>query len=125
MSRRSLACVLGGGLALALGFGVNTPASPGPQTPPGTRTSPSSRRAPARCSASATSTPKPAGPRRGHEGHGGAEHFCRFNNAFQVNKGNYGPTKLDGAKFWVAGDLGDDFSNGEMDWAVAARSIRR
>jgi hypothetical protein len=26
--------------------------------------------------------------------------------------------KLDGAKFWVAGDLGGDFSKGQMDWAV-------
>lgn len=51
----------------------------------------------------------------GHEGH--AEHFCRFNNAFKVNKGSFGPTALDGAKFWVAGDLGGDFSKGQMDWA--------
>ena len=48
----------------------------------------------------------------------GSSHFCRFNNAFQVNKGNHGAVKLDGAKFWVAGDLGGDFSKGEMDWAV-------
>jgi len=44
--------------------------------------------------------------------------FCRFNNAFKVNRGSYGSTKLDGLKFWVAGDLGGDFSKGEMDWAV-------
>jgi hypothetical protein len=56
----------------------------------------------------------------GHGGgeHGAASHFCRFNNAFQVNTGNYGDTKLDGAKFWVYGDLGGDFSKGQMDWAV-------
>ncbi len=48
-----------------------------------------------------------------------APRYCRFNNAFQVNKGTYGSVKLDGAKFWVAGDLGGDFSKGEMDWAVA------
>ena len=46
------------------------------------------------------------------------EHFCRFNNAFHVNKGHYGATSLDNAKFWVAGDLGGDFSKGQMDWAV-------
>jgi len=46
------------------------------------------------------------------------EHYCKFNNAYRVNKGSYGSTKLDGAKFWVAGDLGGDFSKGEMDWAV-------
>lgn len=52
-----------------------------------------------------------------HAGHGSGT-FCKFNNAFRVNKGSYGSTKLDGAKFWVAGDLGDEFSDGEMDWAV-------
>lgn len=61
------------------------------------------------------------------EGHGeshatshgeSAEHYCRFNNAFQVNKGNYNDVSLDGAKFWVAGDLGDDFSEGKMNWAT-------
>jgi hypothetical protein len=55
----------------------------------------------------------------GHEGHGGmAQHFCRFNNTFRVNQGHFGNVKLDGAKFWVAGDLGGDFSEGRMDWAV-------
>ena len=64
---------------------------------------------------------KPAG-HSSHDGdpaHGGsAQHFCRFNNAFKVNKGHSGDVKLDGAKFWVAGDLGGDFSKGQMDWAV-------
>jgi hypothetical protein len=50
--------------------------------------------------------------------HGGDHTFCKFNNAFKVNKGNYGGVKLDGAKFWVAGDLGAEFADGEMDWAV-------
>jgi hypothetical protein len=58
-----------------------------------------------------------------HEGmagmsHGGEHAYCKFNNAFRVNKGNYGGVKLDGAKFWVAGDLGAEFADGEMDWAV-------
>jgi hypothetical protein len=44
--------------------------------------------------------------------------FCRFNNAFRVNRGTYEGTKLDGAKFWVAGDLGDEFSDGQMGWAM-------
>jgi len=62
---------------------------------------------------------KPADHGGGHAGHGGdSEHFCKFNNAYRVNKGAYGNVKLDGAKFWVAGDLGDDFSDGEMKWAV-------
>ena len=46
------------------------------------------------------------------------DHFCKFNNAYQVEKGSYGGVKLDGAKFWIAGDLGAEFSDGEMDWAV-------
>jgi hypothetical protein len=54
----------------------------------------------------------------GHEGHGEMEHYCRFNNAFKVNRGSYGGTKLDGSKFWVAGDLGAEFGDGEADWAV-------
>jgi hypothetical protein len=58
--------------------------------------------------------PSPAG--HGHAGH--TEHFCRFNNAFQVASGSYGDVSLDGARFWVAGDLGADFSTGHMDWAV-------
>ncbi len=45
-------------------------------------------------------------------------HFCRFNNAYKVNTGSYKGVKLDGAKFWIAGDLGGDFSKGQMDWAV-------
>src|SRR5262249_41159906 len=53
----------------------------------------------------------------GHEGHGGG-HFCQFNNAFKVNKGWNKDVKLDGVKFWVAGDLGSDFSKGQMDWPV-------
>ena len=53
-----------------------------------------------------------------HAGHGGGKHYCKFNNAICVNHGNYGATKLDGAKFWVSGDLGGDFSKGQMDWAV-------
>src|SRR5438874_11235522 len=53
-----------------------------------------------------------------HAGHGGGKHYCKFNNAIRVNHGNYGATKLDGAKFWVSGDLGGDFSKGQMDWAV-------
>ena len=56
----------------------------------------------------------------GHMDHAGMadEHFCRANNVFRVNKGMYGSTKLDGAKFWIGMDLGAEFSDGEMDWAV-------
>src|SRR5262245_2670563 len=46
---------------------------------------------------------KPAAHGGEHAAHGGAaaEHFCKMNNAFKVNSGHYGDTKLDGAKFWV------------------------
>ncbi|HVT60920.1 MAG TPA: DUF1326 domain-containing protein [Thermoanaerobaculia bacterium] len=58
---------------------------------------------------------KPAG----HHEHGAKEtHFCRANLAYRVNQGHYGPTALDGAKFWLANDLGGDFSQGKMDWNV-------
>lgn len=53
-----------------------------------------------------------------HAGHGAVEHFCRFNNAYRVNKGSYNGVKLDGAQFWLAGDLGAEFTDGEMEWAV-------
>jgi len=59
---------------------------------------------------------QPAG-HAGHEGHE-AQHFCRFNMAYKVNQGVYKGAKLDGAKFWIYGDLGGDFSKGQMDWAV-------
>jgi hypothetical protein len=58
---------------------------------------------------------KPAGHSHGA---GVAEHFCRANLAHRINKGHYGTTSLDGVKFWVSSDLGGDFSQGKMDWAV-------
>jgi Protein of unknown function (DUF1326) len=38
-----------------------------------------------------------------HAGH----RSCYFNQAFRVNKGHYGKVRLDGVKFWFAGDKGD------------------
>src|SRR5262245_33655227 len=61
---------------------------------------------------------EPAGHGGEHAEPGGGDHFCKFNNAYKVNKGSYNGTKLDGAKFWIYGDLGGDFSQGKMDWAV-------
>ena len=57
---------------------------------------------------------KPAG----HHHETGEKHFCRANLAYKINHGNYGSVKLDGAKVWLANDLGGDFSQGKMDWAV-------
>ena len=51
-----------------------------------------------------------------HE-HGEGKHFCRFNMGYKVNDGRYGGLKLDGVKFWIAGDLGDDFGDGQTEWA--------
>src|SRR5262245_45276461 len=53
-----------------------------------------------------------------HHHHGGGEHYCRFNMGYKVNAGKYGNVDLTGAKFWIAGDLGADFSKGNTDWAV-------
>jgi len=54
----------------------------------------------------------------GEHSHHGSTHFCRANLAYKINKGHFGSTKLDGSKFWVATDLGGDFSKGELDWGV-------
>jgi hypothetical protein len=59
---------------------------------------------------------KPAGHH--DHGSGGEKHFCRANLAHRVNRGHYGDVKLDGVKYWVASDLGGDFSHGNMEWAV-------
>jgi hypothetical protein len=56
----------------------------------------------------------------GHHDHAGAaaQHYCRANLAYKVNKGHWGTVALDGTKFWLANDLGADFSKGQMDWNV-------
>src|SRR3981189_2998769 len=46
------------------------------------------------------------------------EHFCRANLVLKVDKGYYKSTKLDGAKVWIATDLGSDWSTGKDSWAV-------
>src|SRR5438093_6234346 len=53
-----------------------------------------------------------------HHEHGGAAHYCQFNMAYKINHGHNGAVDLDGARFWVSGDLGSDFSQGQTDWAV-------
>lgn len=53
-----------------------------------------------------------------HHDNGKMEHYCKFNNAYKVNQGHYGTTNLADAKFWVTGDLGADFSQGQMNWAL-------
>jgi len=46
------------------------------------------------------------------------EHFCRANLVLKVDKGHYKNTKLDGAKVWIATDLGSEWSTGKDSWAV-------
>lgn len=53
-----------------------------------------------------------------HGGHNGGTHFCQFNVAYNVNERHHGDVDLKGAKFWVAGDLGDSFADMEGGWAV-------
>jgi hypothetical protein len=50
-------------------------------------------------------SPATVGSAATHE-HGG-QRSCFFNAAFQVNRGHYGEVRLDGLKFWFAGDKGD------------------
>ena len=67
------------------------------------------------CYFSTKPAPGDGGGHGGHEMAGG--HYCRFNIAYKVNKGNYGATNLAGVKVWIAGDLGDDFGDGQTEWA--------
>lgn len=63
-----------------------------------------------------STVPSPQGQGHG-EGHGAmSEHYCRFNMAYRVNGGQAGKVNFDGVKFWIAGDLGADYSKG-TEWA--------
>jgi hypothetical protein len=53
-----------------------------------------------------------------HSTHHMDEHFCRANLVLKVDKGYYKDTKLDGAKVWIAADLGSDWSTGKDSWLV-------
>jgi hypothetical protein len=117
MSRRFIACALGVGCALVLALGASAKApmaaAAGPEWAANI-TVIEACSCPMFCQC--YFNPKPAA-HGGHAGHE-AQHFCRANNAYKVNRGHFGATSLDGAKFWLAGDLGDDFSDGEMEWGV-------
>jgi len=53
-----------------------------------------------------------------HSTHHGNDHFCRANLVLKVDNGHYKNTKLDGAKVWIATDLGSEWSTGKDSWAV-------
>jgi hypothetical protein len=46
------------------------------------------------------------------------KHYCRFNQAYQVNSGHSGSVRLDGVRFWFLGDAGDDFGKDKLEWSV-------
>jgi Protein of unknown function (DUF1326) len=50
-------------------------------------------------------SPAAVGSAATHEHKG--QRSCYFNGAFRVNKGHHGKVRLDGLKFWFAGDKGD------------------
>ena len=60
----------------------------------------------------------PATEGMGHEHTPGAKHYCRFNQAYQVNRGHSGSVPLDGVRFWFLGDAGDDFGKAKLEWAI-------
>ena len=53
-----------------------------------------------------------------HQTANGIEHYCKFNMAYKVNEGFFGDTDLSGVKFWIAGDLGSSWMEGNTNWAV-------
>ena len=93
--------------------GTTRPHPTGPSTPR------PSRPAAARCSASATSTPsRPRTRTPASIATTGARTSAGPTWPTRSTRATSAPRSLDGAKFWVATDLGGDFSKGELDWGV-------
>lgn len=44
--------------------------------------------------------------------------YCEFNMAVVVNDGQAGEVSLKGARYWLTGDLGDNFGDGKTPWLV-------
>src|SRR5436305_15287974 len=44
--------------------------------------------------------------------------MCEFNNAVNIRQGHVGNVDVSGKKVWLSGDLGNDFSQGQMKTAV-------
>src|SRR3972149_9409520 len=42
--------------------------------------------------------------------------YCEFNMAVVVNDGMVGDVSLKGARYWLTGDLGDNFGEGKTPW---------
>lgn len=50
--------------------------------------------------------------------HNQPAHYCRANLVLKVDQGHYKDIKLNGAKVWIATDLGSEWSTGKDSWAV-------
>lgn len=61
---------------------------------------------------------EPAAHGHGHDHDSDEAHYCKFNMAWQINEGHYNDADLEGALFWVAGDLGSGWEDGQVDWAA-------
>ena len=48
----------------------------------------------------------------------GDQHYCKANLVLRVDKGYYKETQLDGAKVWIATNLGSDWSTGKDSWLI-------
>ena len=44
--------------------------------------------------------------------------YCEFNMAVVVNDGMVGDVSLKGARYWLTGDLGDNFADGKTPWLI-------
>lgn len=44
--------------------------------------------------------------------------YCEFNMAVKVNDGHVGDVSLKGTRYWLTGDLGDDFGDGQTPWLI-------
>jgi len=44
--------------------------------------------------------------------------YCEFNMAVKVNDGQVGDVSLKGVRYWLTGDLGDNFGDGKTAWLV-------
>jgi len=61
---------------------------------------------------------EPAAHGHGHDHDSEEFHYCKFNMAWKINEGHHGETDLTDALFWVAGDLGSGWEDGQVDWAA-------
>ena len=105
---RSRGFFLFAGLVLALGVGAFALAPASPPAWSMTATIIEACSCQMFCPCYFSTEPAPA-----HGEHG----YCRFNMAHRIDKGKAGDVDLAGAKFWISGDLGDNFGDMQTEWA--------